>query len=56
MTAQLSDKANKEMLGKIPVQYYGKPDDVANAVIFLSSAKARYITGQVLNIDGGMIM
>jgi 3-oxoacyl-[acyl-carrier protein] reductase len=56
MTAQLSEKANKEMLDRIPVQYYGKPDDVANAVLFLVSDKAKYITGQVLNIDGGMIM
>lgn len=56
MTAQLSEKANKSMLERIPVQYYGKPDDVANAVLFLVSDKARYITGQVLNIDGGMIM
>ena len=56
MTAQISDKANKSMLERIPVQYYGKPDDVANAVLFLVSDKAKYITGQVLNIDGGMIM
>jgi len=56
MTAQLSDKANKDMLDRIPVQYYGKPNDVANAVLFLVSDKAKYITGQVLNIDGGMIM
>jgi len=56
MTAQLSEKANKDMLDRIPLQYYGKPDDVANAVLFLVSDKAKYITGQVLNIDGGMIM
>ncbi len=56
MTADLSDKANKDMLDRIPVQYYGKPQDVANAVLFLVSDKAKYITGQVLNIDGGMIM
>jgi 3-oxoacyl-[acyl-carrier protein] reductase len=56
MTAELSDKANKDMLNRIPVQYYGKPQDVANAVLFLVSDKAKYITGQVLNIDGGMIM
>jgi 3-oxoacyl-[acyl-carrier protein] reductase len=56
MTAKLSEKANKDMLSRIPVQYYGKPDDVANAVLFLVSDKAKYITGQVLNIDGGMIM
>ncbi len=56
MTAELSDKANKDMLERIPLQYYGKPEDVANAVLFLVSDKAKYITGQVLNIDGGMIM
>lgn len=56
MTAQLSERANKDMLDRIPVRNYGKPDDVANAVLFLVSDKAKYITGQVLNIDGGMIM
>lgn len=56
MTSKLSDKANKDILDKIPVQYYGKPDDVANAVLFLVSEKAKYITGQVLKVDGGMIM
>ncbi|MGD8779596.1 MAG: 3-oxoacyl-[acyl-carrier-protein] reductase [Ignavibacteria bacterium] len=56
MTTQISEKANKDMLDRIPVKYYGKPDDVANAILFLVSDKAKYITGQVLNIDGGMIM
>jgi 3-oxoacyl-[acyl-carrier protein] reductase len=44
------------MLKQIPAERYGEPDDVANAVLFLASDLAAYITGQVLNVDGGMVM
>lgn len=56
MTSRLPEKAKKGLLDRIPVKYYGKADDVANAVLFLASEKAKYITGQVMNVDGGMVM
>ncbi|MBP2663763.1 MAG: 3-oxoacyl-ACP synthase [Firmicutes bacterium] len=56
MTEVLSEDISKKMLSSIPLGFYGKPEDVANAVLFLVSDKARYITGQILKVDGGMIM
>jgi len=56
MTDVLSDDVSKKMLSLIPMGFYGNPEDVADAVLFLVSNKSRYITGQVLNVDGGMIM
>jgi 3-oxoacyl-[acyl-carrier protein] reductase len=54
MTAKLSEKQRQELIAKIPVGYLGTPQDVAEVVAFLSSDEARYITGQVITIDGGM--
>lgn len=56
MTAVVPEKAKEAMLQNIPVKRAGKPEDVANAVLFLASDMAGYITGQVLNVDGGMVM
>lgn len=56
MTEVLSEEVSNKMLQTIPMGFYGDPEDVADAVLFLASQKARYITGQVLNVDGGMIM
>jgi len=56
MTAVVPEKAKDAMLQSIPVKRAGKPEDVANAVLFLASDMASYITGQVLNVDGGMVM
>ena len=56
MTQRLSDNLKQELLKQIPIGYWGSPEDVAQAVVFLASSEARYITGQVLNIDGGMVM
>lgn len=56
MTAVLSDKIKEEMEKNIPLKRGGKPEDVANAVLFLASDMASYITGQVINVDGGMVM
>ena len=56
MTAVLSDEVRKNILSKIPLGALGKPDDIAAAVAFLASPEARYITGQVLAVDGGMVM
>ena len=56
MTAKLSPEAREALLKQIPLGNLGQPDDVANAVLFLASPAARYITGQVLSVDGGMAM
>ena len=56
MTAALPEAAKEAMLEHIPLKDVGKPDDVANAVAFLASDKARYITGHVLSVNGGMYM
>lgn len=56
MTAVLSDEVKKTFLSSIPLSRPGTPQDVANAIGFLASPKADYITGQVLRVDGGMSM
>jgi 3-oxoacyl-[acyl-carrier protein] reductase len=56
MTAAMTDDARKQMAAAIPLERVGKPDDIANAVLFLTSDMASYITGQVLVVDGGMVM
>ena len=56
MTAVLSEEIRKTILSKIPLGALGQPDDIASAVAFLASAEAKYITGQVLAVDGGMVM
>ncbi len=54
MTQQVDEKQRQELMRRIPLGYLGTPRDVAEAVAFLASDEARYITGQVLNVDGGM--
>jgi 3-oxoacyl-[acyl-carrier protein] reductase len=54
MTEALDEKQQEELKKKIPVGYAGTPQDVAGVVAFLASEEARYITGQVINVDGGM--
>lgn len=56
MTSVLTDEQKAEMARTIPLGRVGQPQDVANAVLFLVSEEAAYITGQVLNVDGGMVM
>ncbi|UCC94278.1 MAG: 3-oxoacyl-[acyl-carrier-protein] reductase [Candidatus Omnitrophota bacterium] len=55
MTARLDDKVKSEMLKRIPLGRFGASQDVARAVLFLASADADYITGQVLVVDGGLV-
>jgi 3-oxoacyl-[acyl-carrier protein] reductase len=56
MTARLKDELKGQMLKSIPLGAFGRPEDIANAALFLASPAARYITGQVLTVDGGMVM
>ncbi len=56
MTQKLSENVKQEFLKQIPVGFIGSPKDVAYAVAFLVSEEARYITGQVINVNGGMAM
>ena len=56
MTEVLADKYKEDILKNIPLKKLGKAEDVANAVAFLMSEESQYITGQVLNVDGGMVM
>lgn len=56
MTGVLSPELRAEVLKKIPLNCLGQPEDIAAAALFLASPAARYITGQVLTVDGGMVM
>lgn len=56
MTAVLNDATKAEVLKQIPLASFGQPDDIAAAALFLAGPGARYITGQVLAVDGGMVM
>ncbi len=56
MTQNLPAAVRDAMLSKVPLKRPGKPEDVANAVCFLASEEAGYITGQVLDVNGGMYM
>ncbi|KDR94103.1 3-oxoacyl-[acyl-carrier-protein] reductase [Peptoclostridium litorale DSM 5388] len=56
MTDVLKDDIKDSMLASIPLGKFGKPEDIANAVAFLASDMSAYITGQVINVDGGFVM
>lgn len=56
MTKNLPDKVKEEIIKSIPMKKIGDPKEVANLVLFLSSNLSDYITGQVINVDGGMVM
>ena len=56
MTSVLKDEIKADILKTIPTKRMGKPEDVANVVKFLSSDDSSYITGQVIHVDGGMLM
>jgi 3-oxoacyl-[acyl-carrier protein] reductase len=56
MTGELSDKVKGELAAQIPLGCLGEAEDVADAVLFLASERSKYITGQVLGVNGGMYM
>ena len=56
MTAILPESVKEEMIKAIPIGRMGEADEVADTVLFLASNSARYITGQVIHVDGGMVM
>ncbi len=56
MTDKLSKEQKEVILSKIPMKCMGKPSDIASLVVFLVSEKGRYITGETINVNGGMLM
>jgi 3-oxoacyl-[acyl-carrier protein] reductase len=56
MTDKLNEEQQKTMAERIPLGYFGDPKDIANTVSFLASDEARYITGQTIHVNGGMLM
>lgn len=56
MTAELNAEMRAELLKKIPLGTFGQTEDIAAAALYLASPAARYVTGQVLTVDGGMVM
>ena len=56
MTENLPDNVKQAMLDRIPMKRMGTPQDIANVVAFLASDESAYITGQTINVNGGMLM
>lgn len=56
MTAALGDEVKMRLLGQIPLSRFGQPQDVADLCLFLASDDSSYITGQIIQVDGGLVM
>ena len=56
MTSGLKDELKAALLGQVPLQRFGQAEDIAQAALFLAGPGSRYVTGQVLTVDGGMVM
>ena len=56
MTSDLPETVKEKMLAEIPLGVFGQPDDIAGAVTYLASDAARYVTGQAIHVNGGMLM
>jgi 3-oxoacyl-[acyl-carrier protein] reductase len=56
ITSDLAPDYRESLLKQIPIERFGKPEDVAEVVAFLASERTSYITGQVINVDGGLVM
>ena len=56
MTDQIDEKFKQAILARIPSNRLGKPEDVANAVVFLSSTESDYINGETIHVNGGMYL
>ncbi len=56
MTDAWGEKANEEFAAKIPFKRYGEPEEIAEAILFLASERSRYITGEIIDVNGGFIM
>lgn len=56
MTAKLSDEVKESYFAAIPLSKFGKTEDIADVVAFLASDMSKYVTGQVINVDGGLVM
>jgi len=56
MTEKLPEKAREAALSRIPLGRFGKPEEVAQVILFLASDESSYVTGQVIGIDGGLVI
>jgi len=56
MTEEWGEQVNEQFAAQIPLGHYAEPEDIANAAVFLASEKARFITGEILDVNGGLVM
>jgi len=56
MTGALNEKQTDAIMAAIPAAAFGTPEDIAAAALYLASTEARYVTGQTLHVNGGMVM